>query len=60
MSDSLRPTTLVCPDCGHALELELPRVESLIYVCDRCKTRVQQSLITGTATVLEKTPTTFL
>lgn len=51
---------LTCPDCGHVLELELPRVESLIYVCDRCQTRIQQSLVTGTATVLERAPATFL
>lgn len=56
MSDSLRPTTLVCPDCGHALKLDLPRVESITYICDRCKTKVQQSLVTGTATALEKVP----
>jgi hypothetical protein len=34
--------------------LDLPRVESITYVCEKCEAKVEESLITGTATAVEK------
>lgn len=54
MSDSLRPRQLVCPECGNMVKLDVARVESITYTCEKCEARIEQSLITGEASVSKK------
>jgi hypothetical protein len=37
--------------------VDVPRVVSIVYVCAKCGVSVEQSLLTGTVSVVERPPT---
>ena len=56
MTGSLRLAKLVCPRCGNEVWLDVPRVVSLVYTCEKCETAIEQSFLTGTVTVKSDPP----
>lgn len=51
MTDSLYPTSLVCPKCKHRVRLDIARLSSITYTCEKCDTPIEQSFVTGSASI---------
>jgi hypothetical protein len=50
MSDSLRPTTLVCPKCKNEVSIDVPRISEIVYTC-KCGATIEESLLTGSVSI---------
>jgi len=56
MSDSLRPTQLICPECRHVIRLDIPRVSYITYTCDVSEATIEESLLAESKTVTKNEP----